>query len=289
MEEELRDEDCPLPSTTLTEEQLSKVSGGELIDLCKKRNLAIRGTNADKIKRLLLGKKRRKVPSDQERKANQRERKAKSRANKKEAEILQRQKDEEESNKNLTQFSRKVAPTIDLWMTYETSPEKLPRWLWELMRQDELRRAQKEAEADRKVTWRADPKNRARENSLSAQRMRKKRAEEQAAYESRQLKLAAKKRAETERNHQAEFPPDLLSSGCGGPGKGNRMSGCGCQQPTQKKIFEITGPAGHPVLASADVKESKWHLILVCPLRENRMPKANVLPRTRSTTRSAVV
>ena len=282
MEEELRDEDRPPPSTTLTEEQLSKVSGGELIDLCKKRNLAIRGTNADKIERL-LGKKRRKVP------ANQRERKAKSRAKKKEAEILQRQKDEEESNKNLTQFSRKVAPKENLWMTYETSPEKLPAWLWKAMRQDELRRAQKEAEADRKVTWRADPKNRARENALSAARMRKKRAEEQAAYESRQLKLAAKKRAETERNHQAKLPPDLLSSGCGGPGKGNRMSGCGCQQPTQKKIFEITGPAGHPVLASADVKESKWHLILVCPLRENRMPKANVLPRTRSTTRSAVV
>ena len=273
VEEELRDEDCPPPSTMLTEEQLSKMSGGELIDLCKKRNVAIRGTNADKIKRLLLGKKRRKVPSDQERKANQREWKAKSRAKKKEAEILQRQKDEEESNKNLTQFSRKVAPKEDLYMTYETSPEKLPRWLWEVMRQDILRRAQKEAEAARKVTWRADPKNRARENALSAARMRKKRAEEQAAYESRQLKLTAKKRVETEKNHQAELPPDLLSSGCGGSGRGNRMSGCGCLQPTQKKIFEITGPGGHPVHASAAIEPSMSHFLMVCPLRRNRMPQ----------------
>ena len=103
---ESEDGDRPPPSATLTEEQLSEMSGAELIDLCKKRNLAIRGTNADKIERLLLGKKRRKVPSDQERKANQRERTAKSRARKKEAESLQRQKDEEESNKNLTQFSK---------------------------------------------------------------------------------------------------------------------------------------------------------------------------------------
>ena len=121
---ECEDGDRPPPSATLTEEQLSEMSGAELIDLCKKRNLAIRGTNANRIERLL---KKRKVPSNQERKANQRERKAKSRARKKEAESLQRQKDEEESNKNLTQFSRKVAPKEDPWMTYETSPEKLPR------------------------------------------------------------------------------------------------------------------------------------------------------------------
>jgi hypothetical protein len=326
------------------------MSNTALKDLCKKTGAAIRGTKADVIERLLGKKKKREVPSDHERKANQRERKAKSRAKKKDAEILQSQKDEEESNKNLTQFSRKAGGCVDgmgrrvsLYTLYETSPEKLPAWQRELIRQDELSRAQKEAEAARKATWRADPKNRAYENSLNAQRMRKKRGalgsedrkaweashkkaernhgaesaakaawrgdpknrarenalntarmrkkrgpplkskeraaweasqrtpEEQAAYKSRM----AEKRAEAERNHRAELPPDLLSSGCGGPGRGNGMSGCGCQQPTQKKIFEITGPGGHPVHASAAIEPSMSHFLMVCPLRlrESRMPQ----------------
>ena len=80
------------------------MSNTALKDLCKKTGAAIRGTKADVIERLLGKKKKREVPSDQERKANQRARKAKSRAKKKDAEILQRQKDEEKSNKNLTQF-----------------------------------------------------------------------------------------------------------------------------------------------------------------------------------------
>lgn len=146
------------------------------------------------------------------------------------------------------------------------------------MRQDELRRAQEEAKADRKSIWRADPENRAHENFLSAQRMRKKRGpglkskeraaweasqrtpEEQAAYKSRQLEKRAEERAHKEMNHRALLPPDYSSCTVG-----VTSNCCECRQPTEKDTFEITGPGGHPVYASASVEDST---IMECPLRE---------------------
>ena len=124
-------------------------------------------------------------------------------------------------------------------------------------------------DAERMAKARENPEYRLKENESNRQQMSIKREKERekererlkaGKIDPRLLEFMAEERAHKEMNHRALLPPDYSSCTVG-----VTSNCCECKQPTEKNSFEITGPGGHPVYASASVEDST---IMECPLRE---------------------